>query len=390
MGDNNKITVRIIDNEQDFEAIKNEWDELLKASNSDNIFLTWEWLYTWWKYFGKGKKLLIVLAEENDKIIGIAPLYLLTKVRYFGIRPLSHIEFIGSTNSSSEYLDFILMRGREQEILSLILKKLVDCKTAKWDTLNLVSIKKASENLELFRRFSRENNHIHRDYGEFICPFIVLPGSLDEFFMTLNPNSRQKFRKYRRNFEKDYVVSLIHTENKDDLDRDFRIFVDLHQKRWTEKDGKGAFTETRENYKEFHNEIASRFFDKGWLYLVSLKAGDKIVAAQYDFIYGEKIYCFQVGFDPEWAKSRVATVLQIMVIEDGIKRGLIEFDFLRGTEDYKFIWTKESRPSINSVIWKSKVTFYEISFERKIRGIIKFLFPAILKQKIYSSLFSRK
>lgn len=43
------------------------WDDLLKRSIDNNVFLTWEWLSAWWKHYGAGKRLLLVIVTEDDK-----------------------------------------------------------------------------------------------------------------------------------------------------------------------------------------------------------------------------------------------------------------------------------------------------------------------------------
>jgi CelD/BcsL family acetyltransferase involved in cellulose biosynthesis len=65
-------------------------------------------LSTWWKYFGKGKELKIILVEEeNGKLVGIAPLEL--EKFYF----LKRLKFIGEHHS--DYHDFILSSGQEKK-----------------------------------------------------------------------------------------------------------------------------------------------------------------------------------------------------------------------------------------------------------------------------------
>ena len=67
-----------------FLSLKESWTEALQKCDH-TVFSTWEWLSIMWKYFGKDRKLMILLAEENGKIIGIAPLmYLVDKM--FGLR----------------------------------------------------------------------------------------------------------------------------------------------------------------------------------------------------------------------------------------------------------------------------------------------------------------
>ena len=77
-----------------FENIKPEWNNLLVNSNSDNIFLTWEWVKTWWEIYGKNYKLfLITIRDANGKLLAIAPLKVANRNMIFG--KVSILGFIG-------------------------------------------------------------------------------------------------------------------------------------------------------------------------------------------------------------------------------------------------------------------------------------------------------
>ena len=61
-----------------FESLRDCWNVILERNTleNNNVFLTWEWVSTWWKYFGKGRKLLILVVKDNEEILAIAPLML--------------------------------------------------------------------------------------------------------------------------------------------------------------------------------------------------------------------------------------------------------------------------------------------------------------------------
>jgi hypothetical protein len=51
----------------EFQSLEDRWNITLKDSPSKTIFSTWEWLSTWWKHFGEGKKLVILLIENKNR-----------------------------------------------------------------------------------------------------------------------------------------------------------------------------------------------------------------------------------------------------------------------------------------------------------------------------------
>ena len=89
--------IRIISESEDFESLSEVWDGLLRNSGDNNpIYLTHEWLSTWWKHFGEGKKLNVLLVEEEGQPIGIVPL-MRTEYR-IGPLKIRTLETIGAVN----------------------------------------------------------------------------------------------------------------------------------------------------------------------------------------------------------------------------------------------------------------------------------------------------
>ena len=76
----------------------------------------------------------------------------------------------------------------------------------------------------------------------------------------------------------------------------------------------------------------------GSLRLAVLRVAGAAVAATYGFVSGGRLYCYLSGFDPAVAKLSPGAVLLGWVIDEAIGEGVEEIDFLRGAEDYKYLW----------------------------------------------------
>ena len=59
--------VETIQDDEGFTRLRPEWEELLAASPSDTVFLTWEWLHTWWAHFAGRRRLLILAVREGKE-----------------------------------------------------------------------------------------------------------------------------------------------------------------------------------------------------------------------------------------------------------------------------------------------------------------------------------
>jgi CelD/BcsL family acetyltransferase involved in cellulose biosynthesis len=382
-----KITFRIITDQSGLENLHEAWNDLLKKSSSNTVFLTWEWMYTWWECFGGGKKLYVIVAEDDCTIVGIAPLHI-SQSRFFGLRSLRHLEFLGTTGVITEYPDFIIEWGRERELISLFIEFLFT-NSMQWDAFNLVSLKQDSVTVRIISEYCKDKSLQSWDYASRISPYIWLPGSMDEYMKSLSNKSRWKFRDYRKKLENGRVVKLYETKEKGSVGKDFETIMSLHQKRWEQKGGPGSFAQSRDAFLQFHSTIVQRFFDNGWLYLLMLMVDDRPTAGHYSFFYHDVVYCHSVGFDPEWAESNVGSVLQLFAIEDSINKGARIFDFLRGTEQYKYYWTKKEYVSVDTVIWRSNNVARRVDAERKLRKIGKNLFHKDLVEKIYYRIVNR-
>src|SRR5215813_44674 len=96
-------TVEELTRPEQFAALRPEWDALLERAEA-SLFQTWEWQWSWWRHFGRGR-LCLLTARRSGLLAGIAPLML---GRYFGL-PLRRLQFIGTLGT--DYLDLILARG---------------------------------------------------------------------------------------------------------------------------------------------------------------------------------------------------------------------------------------------------------------------------------------
>src|SRR5215510_5518586 len=109
------LSIERIHTETEFAAIGPEWNALLRESSSDCVFLTHEWLQCWWKHLAGERKLRITTVRDGARLIGILPVALRPPA-YSRMMPRA-LEFLGSGVIGSDYLDVIVLRDREDEVL---------------------------------------------------------------------------------------------------------------------------------------------------------------------------------------------------------------------------------------------------------------------------------
>jgi CelD/BcsL family acetyltransferase involved in cellulose biosynthesis len=322
------MRIKEIYNYGDFLGLRESWHDLLRKCDH-NVFSTWEWLSVWWKHFGNNKRLLILVAEDGNKITGIAPL-MYSVHKMFGLRQ-GRIEFIGTRDS--DYCDFILAE-KAGECVELFIKYLQSI-AEKWTCIRLMDIPANAACLPYLRELSKDLDPIHE------CPYISLPESYEKFLMNLTRNQRKNIYRTSRRAEETFKVEFIDHSTPELLYEGMQYLFDLHQKRWKSRGFPGIFADERA--RAFNLDIAKLFSERRWLCIFLMRLTSKPVAAAYGFKYQSKFYEYVSGFDPAYSKYNVGNLLRAHMISTLIHDGIIEFDFMRGAEEYKSRWNTKSR-----------------------------------------------
>jgi CelD/BcsL family acetyltransferase involved in cellulose biosynthesis len=122
------------------------------------------------------------------------------------------------------------------------------------------------------------------------------------------------------------------TGTAEELSRDFPSFVELHRKSHPEK---RRFMDDR--MAEFFREVAEGFLSAGRLRLAVLRGAGGDLASAFQIEHDGALLLYNSGFDPgAGGGMSPGVVLMARCIEDAIRRGLKEYDFLRGRERYKY------------------------------------------------------
>jgi len=343
-----------------FLTLEKMWKDILQVSDYHTVFSTWAWLSIWWKHFGRDKRLLLLLAEEDGEIVGIAPLMYSVhrafglrqgRIEFIGTRELANARFIGTPDS--DYNDFIV-KEKNEECIKLFIDYLNNLRE-KWDCIDLMDIPESSPSLKLLGKTSGCVKPVHE------CPYISLPKSYDAFLSSLNYKKRKNIRRASRSLEKDFKVDFVDCSGTQYFAEGIESLIELHQRRWESKGFCGVFGDQRS--RSFHMDVARSFAEKGWLGLYLLKVFDHPVAAHYGFKYRSKFYSYVTGFDPRYSKYGVGSLLAANIIANCIQDGLVEFDFLRGTEEYKERWNTTSR-------WNQRVVIPRKNFLSDFKSLL--------------------
>ena len=168
--------VEFIQDVASFAELRPEWNRLLASSRSDCLFLTWEWLFTWWQHLAGDRRLHLLAVRAAGRLIAIAPFARAPRFR-FG-HPLETLEFLGSGFVGSDYLDVIVEDGSEEIALAAFSDYLGNAGFAlRWTNVGPGSFAASLAGRIGERQWSVSDRQIN------VCPYIPLSGLTWESYL---------------------------------------------------------------------------------------------------------------------------------------------------------------------------------------------------------------
>ncbi|MDB6088018.1 MAG: glycosyl transferase group 1 [Gammaproteobacteria bacterium] len=332
-----ELTIEELTDAAELEPLRTEWSGLFDASKEATPFQSPEWLLPWWRCFA-GRSLWVLAARLRGRLVGLAPLFIYTD-------PASkerRVCFIG--NGISDSLD-ILVAGEEGGPVAQAVFDHIARRARLWDTCDFrdlppgSAVLRARVALELSEQVKPEEP----------CPVLQLPRTPDRIVPALARRLRDNLRRSeRRAWEQGEVLHEIATPaTRAEL---LGAVFQLHAARWSAR-GETGVLDTRAHL-QFHEEATAGLQARGLLRLHVLRIGSHVVAAQYILRHQQRAYLYITGFDPSFAALSPGALLTRRVLEQAVRDGDREFDFLRGRERYKYLWGAVDRPQYRRRVWK--------------------------------------
>jgi CelD/BcsL family acetyltransferase involved in cellulose biosynthesis len=313
----------------DLTALEAEWKALFKVSDA-TPFQSWEWQTSWWASFGSRKTPYILAAYDSEDLIGLLPLFQEQKYR-LGFTT-TRLAFIGSHTGGADHLGVISSPADGDRVLTAFHKHLLE---SGFDSIDLEYMTAGSAAVRRFASVGGRFDVTQRTVD--ICPQIDLsegwPAVLSAIRRSSNFKRRRNQLKKRDGFEYRSVT------DPDELLGAFETFLSLHEKRWRQHGGSELTGHPR--LISFHRNVVSAMAHTGFLRFEQLWVEGECRSSGYGFDDGRTFYYYNAGYDPDWASASVGLVLIGLSIEAAASRGISTYDFLRGSESYKFDWANK-------------------------------------------------
>ncbi|MFH0777710.1 MAG: GNAT family N-acetyltransferase [Candidatus Eisenbacteria bacterium] len=319
--------------------MKPVFDDVLAASTAPHVQSSFEWLSLWFKHFGTDKELLVLLAQEDGKTIGIAPLMIHRRQAvYRGLLKLRTVSFIGYGFTGD--CDFLVARQREDVIGSFF--DYLFRNSHLWDEILLTHISETSPNLELIKKEIARKGHEVRVEIITRCPYVNIEGDFESYYATLGRNLRRDVMRNLKKLEADGT--------KVDFDVVDRI-EERHMEELRELN-RGRFEIARhrsfflvENKYAFMKELLGVFAGNDRCRLFVARIGGNLAVYLLAFSFNGILYAWNTSYNLEYVRYSPGKLLLRHTLSYCFEKGYRVLDLMAGDEDYKLWWTEKIRLS---------------------------------------------
>ncbi len=320
----------LIRSSEAFEALADEWNQLLSNSASHVPFLRHEYLLTWWRTLGGGEwksgELCLVTARRSDgQLCAAAPLFF-TQNR----EGEPALMLLGSIEIS-DYLDVLALPGQLQPFLEELFAYLDLADLPPWRVLDWYNLLENSPTLAAMQSAAASRGWIYHQEQLQHCPYIPLPGDWEAYLASIDKKQRHEIRRKMRRAESAEVpVRWYIAADESKLDAEIEDFLRLMG---TDAEKQAFLTDVMRTQMRAAVWAA---FRAGWLQLAFLEVDGKKAAGYLNFDFGNRIWVYNSGLDYEYGSYSPGWVLLGYLLQWANENRRESFDFMRGDEDYKY------------------------------------------------------
>ncbi len=353
-GEGARTSTQLLEGTNAFMSIEAEWKFLFEASQTQNPFLTWEWMSTWAQHYC-GDRLRTIVVRKGPDAIAIAPLHLnryligpgiyTRALQLMGPREVQHL---------FEIREILTRPGHEQEAIGAVLDRALQIPG--WDWIELSAQGGGlAELTDLLQRWPGHAFDVHSEAVTYI-PVMALERSWDAQRQKLKRNIKESIRHCYNSLRRDgHDHEFVGDGGSGDAAEAADRLVELHHRR-------SLISERRwhrdhfadDSIRAFEVDVLRKMHAAGRARFAELSIAGSTVAARACLESHGGLYFYYSGFDPNWWKYSVMTLVVTEAIQDAIARGLSTVNFSPGIDDSKSRWGPELVPLQTIVLVRSR------------------------------------
>lgn len=356
------MKISVIDTEAGLNTWESAWKQAYLDSGTDNMFLSWEWTVLWWKHYGAGHALRILVAEDEAGVAGIAPL-MVTRggpgTRWRGL-----VHFPGD-EKLADYSDLLTVRD-EQTVAEAVLEALRSW--ADWGAFELRRVPDTSRAGAALRTQLRGQGRLGAVSLECVSPYLTVGGTWGDFFASRSKALRQELRTSGNH------LSRVGTWGFDvcrggELPAAREALYAFHLARQNRRPGTSIFAD--EPGQAFTRDL-TELSPTGWGAEVSVvRVGTRPVSAVLALRGRRTFYYWVPAFDANVTSASLGKLHLKLLIERAFAEGCAVVDLMIGNDRYKRDWANGVQPNWNIAFYADGPTAALARGMKNLRSVLR-------------------
>lgn len=320
----------------DLSGLGEQWSSLHSSDPTATPFASLQWLTAWIRHWSEGGEPWILAAYEDERLVGAAPFL---RRRRGGLRLLNGLG-VGVGN----YWDVIAAPGERERVVSAFAEALVS-RSREWDLFFLDKLPEESSTLAALRRAGLRVQAT----GETVSPRIELPASLDEYLSRLSGKSRRDVRRALGRFD-DGQLHVREFSDPDELRSAVARWQELKVEWWTRRRQPMNPEHASERFREFTIDALCGMVPRGLATVWEVSDGEQTIAISIGLLDRSSFYGWLFAFDSRYENLRPGHMIVSYAIRWTLERGLPYFDFMLGSESYKYHYAPRDRTVLTATV----------------------------------------
>jgi CelD/BcsL family acetyltransferase involved in cellulose biosynthesis len=347
--------IEVIKTYDGLKTLRPAWERLLKDSELDDPFLHPAWVESWKMSFQGAGRLFFIVSHGKKEVSGIFP-FCMKRKGAFNI-----LSFAGTP--VSDRMDFILEPADKEKTIDLFFTWIKS--QSMWDMMALENLCARTDSPDLIKKICQQSGLKFVERYEDDCYFVNLESYEDfnEYFKsTFNRKHRNYFRRLNK---KTMKIPGARWELEQVLNESLmREMMILDSQRSIRGEALQCF---------FSDPAKQHFLKRLWsspyfqeiTRVFTFRSDEGLHAYLLFFACNNKLLAYQTAFDKKLRGLSVGTQLFLESIRYAFENSFIEYDFLKGDEDFKKRFTSDFRQTRTLLIfpdtWKGRMCyrFYE-------------------------------
>lgn len=323
----------VVVSEDEFIALKVEWDELLDSCSQVTAFQSFAWNYSWWKHLSDGAQLAVVTVRENGRLVGVGPFVMRSR---WGVR---EVQLMGE----NQYLGLLLANEREDvaEAIALRLGSLLGS-----GVVHIPNYAAGDFGIDVLSSALMAIGWSEDRWVRDISHYIYCDSGHEGYLAGKSPKSRRNLRYNSAKLGKKGMVVTEHFE-KDNLSLDVILrMAKIQEKSWLLRRGADYLA------KPFYQDLIPALAKGGHAEAFILSVDGADLAFILNFAVRNIHMAIATGFDEKFEDVSPGQILWHNVIQSVLDRGNVVYDLPFGDAKYKRFWCNRTKRVFRAVYYR--------------------------------------